>query len=234
MRGAEAARTGPSVGGVLVFSGSELIGSGVVGLLPREWREQIAVVSELSELRRRLEGQRAAVIVDAGDAQAQAAIRLASIHGGSTILLTGPEEGQFELDVLELADAIVNRDQAEPLTLRTALAAGRLGMRLVPRSLPVPAGAAPGFAGSLSEPARRALALLAEGMRDAEIARELNLSESAVRKLVQRTVRAVGARTRCQAVAVAARSGQLEPDAPAQGRENCQVALHPSAGHPSG
>jgi DNA-binding NarL/FixJ family response regulator len=46
-------------------------------------------------------------------------------------------------------------------------------------------------------------------MRDAEIARELNLSESAVRKLVQRTVRALGARTRCQAVALAARAGEL-------------------------
>jgi DNA-binding NarL/FixJ family response regulator len=203
---------------VLVFSGSELIGSGVVGLLPREWREQITIVSDLSELRRRLDGQRVAVIVDAGGEDAEAAIGLASGHGGSTILLAGPEDRGLDADVLELADAIVDRDEAEPLTLRTALAAGRLGMRLVPRSLPARTDGAPELSGPLSETARRALVLLAEGMRDAEIARELNLSESAVRKLVQRTVRAVGARTRCQAVAIVARAGQLEqpdPGAPA-------------------
>ena len=40
----------------------------------------------------------------------------------------------------------------------------------------------------LEEQARRVLTLLADGQRDAEMARELSLSESAVRKLVQRTV----------------------------------------------
>jgi DNA-binding NarL/FixJ family response regulator len=209
LRGSETARGGPSVGGVLVFSGSELIADGIVGLLPRDWRERITIVSELPDLRRRLDGQRAAVIVDAGGEDAAAAIRLTAVHGGSTILLIGPERTELEPDVLDLADAIVDRDDAEPLTLRTALAAGRLGMRLVPRSLPAPAAGAAPVGPALSDTARRALALLAEGMRDAEIARELNLSESAVRKLVQRTVRAVGARTRCQAVALAARAGEL-------------------------
>ena len=65
-------------------------------------------------------------------------------------------------------------------------------MRLVPRSLPatvaaVAAAERDGFA--LTDSGRRALVLLARGKRDAEIARELSLSESAVRKLVQRTVR---------------------------------------------
>jgi DNA-binding NarL/FixJ family response regulator len=209
LRAPEAGRSGPSVAGVLVFSGSELIADGIVGLLPRDWREQIVCVSELPELRRRLDGQRAAVIVDGGGEDAGAAIRLTAVHGGSTILLVGPERPELDHDVLDLADAIVERDDAEPLTLRTALAAGRLGMRLVPRSLPAPAVGTPPVAPSLSDIARRALELLAEGMRDAEIARELNLSESAVRKLVQRTVRAVGARTRCQAVALVARAGEL-------------------------
>jgi DNA-binding CsgD family transcriptional regulator len=202
-------RSGPSVGGLVVFSGSELIADGILGLLPRDWRERIAIVSELAELAHRLDGQRAAVIVDGGGEDASAAIRLTAVHGGATILLLGPEPQELEPDVLELADAIVERDDADPLMLRTALAAGRLGMRLVPRALPVPAGGVPVVGPSVSATARRALELLAEGMRDAEIARELNLSESAVRKLVQRTVRAVGARTRCQAVALMARSGEL-------------------------
>jgi DNA-binding NarL/FixJ family response regulator len=211
LRASESARSGPAVGGVIVFSGSELISDGVVGLLPRDWRERIAIVSDVPELRRRLAGQRAAVIVDGSGEDAAAAIRLTSVHGGSTILLLGPEANALEPDVLELADAIVDRDHAEPLTLRTALAAGRLGMRLVPRSLPAPPASAPALGPAVSDTARRALGLLAEGMRDAEIARELNLSESAVRKLVQRAVRAVGARTRCQAVALAARNGELVP-----------------------
>jgi DNA-binding NarL/FixJ family response regulator len=209
LRAPQDARSGPSVGGVVVFSGSELIGDGVVGLLPRDWRARIAVASDLAELRRRLDGQRAAVIVDAGGEDAEAAVRLIAVHGGSSILLIGPEDHGLQADVLELADAIIERDLVEPLTLRTALAAGRLGMRLVPRSLPAAEAGAPVIGSSLSDTARRALELLAEGMRDAEIARELNLSESAVRKLVQRTVRAVGARTRCQAVALAARAGEL-------------------------
>jgi DNA-binding CsgD family transcriptional regulator len=209
LRPSEAARSSQPVAGVVVFSRSELIGDGVVGLLPRDWRERIAIVSDLSELRRRLDGQRTAVIVDAGGEDAEAATRLIAVHGGSAILIVGSDARGLEPDVLELADAIVDRDDAEPLTLRTALAAGRLGMRLVPRSSPAPAGAAPVLAPSLSDTARRAMALLADGMRDAEIARELNLSESAVRKLVQRTVRALGARTRCQAVALAARAGEL-------------------------
>jgi DNA-binding NarL/FixJ family response regulator len=84
-------------------------------------------------------------------------------------------------------------------------------MRLTPRSMPTAPGAIEGAPGvALPDSARRVLELLSDGMRDAEIALELNLSESAVRKLVQRTVRAVGARTRCQAVAIAARTGQLD------------------------
>jgi DNA-binding NarL/FixJ family response regulator len=80
-------------------------------------------------------------------------------------------------------------------------------MRLLPRTLP-PSPSAPAEEGAspLGEQARRALALLADGYRYADMARELNLSESGVRKLVQRTVHDLGARTRCQAVAIAARA----------------------------
>ena len=42
-------------------------------------------------------------------------------------------------------------------------------------------------------------------MRDAEIALAMNISESAVRKHVQRTVQSLGARTRYQAMAIIAR-----------------------------
>jgi DNA-binding NarL/FixJ family response regulator len=107
------------------------------------------------------------------------------------------------------------RDEVDSRSLRMALAAGSLGLKVTAQRLMIGAPAGVGGAdvgaapSELSEPAQRALALLAEGKRDAEIAVELSLSESATRKLIQRTVRRTGARTRCQAVAIAVRGGEL-------------------------
>jgi DNA-binding CsgD family transcriptional regulator len=221
LRSADATPSTPATGGIVVFSSSELIGDGLIGLLPREWRDRVALARDLAGLERLLDGPRSSVIVDADTAGAGPALRITRVGGGSAILLVGASVRGLDPELLDEADAVVRRDEAEPLTLRVALAAGRVGMRLVPRSLPadVAAVAAAERDGSaLTDSARRALVLLAQGKRDAEIARELSLSESAVRKLIQRTVRAVGARTRCQAVAITARTGQLgdlsEPAAP--------------------
>jgi DNA-binding CsgD family transcriptional regulator len=202
----------PATGAIVVFSSSELIGDGLIALLPREWREWITLARDLAGLEQLLDGPRPSVIVDADTAGAGPAVRITRVSGGSAILLVGDSIRGLDPELLEEADAVVRRDEVEPLTLRVALAAGRVGMRLVPRSLPaaVAAVAAAERDGSaLTDSGRRALVLLAQGKRDAEIARELSLSESAVRKLIQRTVRSVGARTRCQAVAITARTGQL-------------------------
>ena len=203
--------TTPASGAIVLFSSSELIGDGLIGLLPREWRGQIALARDLAELERLLDGPRSSVIVDADTAGAGPAVRITRVRGGSAILLVGASVRGVDPELLDEADAVVRRDEAEPLTLRVALAAGRVGMRLVPRSLPVVAAdtAAERGGSGLTDSGRRALVLLAQGKRDAEIAPELSLSESGVRKLVQRTVRSVGARTRCQAVAITARTGQL-------------------------
>jgi len=48
----------------------------------------------------------------------------------------------------------------------------------VPRPVPSLDGAGDSWLAELSEPAQRALELLAGGMRDAEIARELHLSRA--------------------------------------------------------
>jgi DNA-binding CsgD family transcriptional regulator len=217
LRAADAPAPTPTTGAIVVFSSSELIGDGLIGLLPREWRDKIALARDLAGLERLLDGPRSSVIVDADTAGAGPALRITRAGGGSAILLVGASVRGLDPELLDEADAVVRRDEAEPLTLRVALAAGRVGMRLVPRSLPAVAGAAgaAGAAGTerggsaLTDSGRRALVLLAQGKRDAEIARELSLSESAVRKLIQRTVRSVGGRTRCQAIAITARSGQL-------------------------
>jgi DNA-binding NarL/FixJ family response regulator len=192
-------------GNMVVFSRSELIGDGVVGLLPREWRQRTAIVPDIETLERSVESARTSVIIDGDTPAAAEALRVTRARGGSAIMLLGHNLAEFEPESLEQADAILHRDETEALMLRIALAAGRLGMRLVPRSLPAADPASDAAIANLSEPARRALALLGEGMRDAEIAGHLHLSESAVRKLIQRTVRSVGARTRCQAIAIVTR-----------------------------
>jgi DNA-binding CsgD family transcriptional regulator len=211
LRAPDAARPTAPTGSIVVFSGSDVIGAGLAGLLPREWRDRIELCSDLHELGQLLDAQRADVIVDADAPGADEALRLARAHGGSAVLLLGPNSAAFAPELHDQADAIIRRDEADALTLRISLVVGRMGMRLLPRDTePTAPGRPSGPPGAvIPEPGRRVLALLAQGMRDAEIARELNLSESAVRKLVQRTVRIVGARTRSQAVAIAARSGEL-------------------------
>jgi DNA-binding NarL/FixJ family response regulator len=199
--------TGPRV---VVFSAREVIAQGLVGLLPDDWRARAEIAVDMAALERTAVASLTATILDAGHPEVQEAARFTRSRGGSVIVLLGSLEETLSPVLHEDADAIVVRDDVEALTLRVALAAGRLGMRLLPRRLPPAAAESVEQTRTrLDEPAKRALAFLADGLRDAEIARELNLSESAVRKLIQRTVRRGGARTRCEAVAAAVRDGEL-------------------------
>jgi DNA-binding NarL/FixJ family response regulator len=196
---------------VVVFCDRDVIAHGLVGLLPDEWRDRGEIAADIPALERALLRSVTATVVDAGHADAAQAARLTRSRGGSVVVLIASIQQKLSNPLYEDADAIVVRDEVEPLMLRVALATGRLGMRLVPRGLSPSASRSPHDVAqtSLGEPAQRALELLADGLRDAEIALELNLSESAVRKLIQRTVRQSGSRTRCQAVAAAVRDGEL-------------------------
>jgi DNA-binding NarL/FixJ family response regulator len=196
---------------VVVFCDRDVIAHGLVGLLPGDWRDRAEIAADMPALELSVSRSVTATIVDAGHTDASEAARLTRSRGGSVVVLIASIQQNLSPALYEDAAAIVVRDEVEPLTLRVALAAGRLGMRLLPRGLS-PAASRPSQNAPqtvLGEPAQRALELLADGKRDAEIALELNLSESAVRKLIQRTVRRVGARTRCQAVAAAVRGGEL-------------------------
>jgi DNA-binding NarL/FixJ family response regulator len=194
---------------VLVFSAHALLAQGVVQLLPEAWHDHATVAPGIDALGN---APVSAVIVDLSTPHATA-VAAATRAGGATVILLVPgAEQPLEPELLELADAVLLRDEVEARTLRLALAAGPLGMRLLPRRVPL-AWRMPDTAPAATEPlgdrAQRALALLADGLRDAEIAHHLSLSESAVRKLIQRAVRSSGARTRCQAIAAAIRSGEL-------------------------
>jgi len=173
-----------------------------------------------------------AALIDLGAAGAEQALRLARVRAETLIALVPNLRHPLDATLSSEADAILLRDELEPELVLLALTAERHGVRLVARGLDVisPGRTVPGVSGAnaltsagqgssgsgavadttaSTDVANRALALLADGLRDAEIARILHLSESATRKLIQRTVRRLGARTRAQAVAEAVRDGQI-------------------------
>lgn len=191
---------------VAVLCGSEVIQRGLVALLPEEWQARAAVVADVVSLGWAMVDSCAAVIIDGSHAGARDGIRLARGRGVAVVVIADAASELLMDPILDETDAILIRDEVDQFVLRMALAAGRLGMRLLPRRIST---AQARVEPRLGEDGRRALTMLASGQRDADIARKLNLSESAVRKLVQRTVRAMGARTRCEAVAIATRGGLL-------------------------
>jgi two-component system, NarL family, nitrate/nitrite response regulator NarP len=205
----------------IVYSDRAVIAQGLVRLLPEPWRRGARVVSDST---RPMQTE----TVPSGDAPAAAVVDLsasgaaemaARIGEGGAILIVLVASSREAIDATaaEHADAILVRDEVTPETLRLAFEAAALGMRLLPRVLPSSIG---GVARSgttvesLGQPAQRAIELLADGMRDAEIARELHMSESAARKVIQRAVHRLGARTRSQAVAIGVREGALQAPGP--------------------
>jgi DNA-binding NarL/FixJ family response regulator len=203
---------------VLAYSDTPVVAEGIVELLPPTWREDIVIAGSATRLETDVPLD--AAIIDLATPGAAEAVAITRTRRASAILLLASVDEPLDPALVDEADAVLLRDEVEARTLRIALAAGSLGLRVTPRALPFAGSAWTGNSAEigdrtgarsseLSGPAQQALALLAEGMRDAEIARELSLSESATRKLIQRAVRRTGARTRCQAVAAAVRGGEL-------------------------
>ena len=56
LRSVDATPPTPPTGAIVVFSSSELIGDGLIALLPREWRDRIALARDLAGLERLLDG----------------------------------------------------------------------------------------------------------------------------------------------------------------------------------
>jgi DNA-binding NarL/FixJ family response regulator len=199
---------------ILAYSDRPLTVAGISELF-REGRLAPAIVEQATDPQalEPMAGLRAAFI-DLEAAGATEALHLARARSEAVIALI-PHPG-YEVDpaIIADADAILQQDELDPQLVALALAAARHAVRLVARELVVGyaqelSPAIPGALGAPGEASARALELLSEGYRDAEIALALNLSESATRKLIQRTVRRAGARTRCQAVAAAVRAGEL-------------------------
>jgi DNA-binding NarL/FixJ family response regulator len=205
-RGAGIAALASAAPRVEVLAAQRVLAEGVMELLLDAWSESsAAIVEHVDSLEPDPLG---AVVIDADRADAAAAAAQAQARGATVIVLVRSQSTPLAAALHDAADAILLRDEADARALRLALAAGRVGMRLVPRAMPPPAtGSRLGRAGGeLGDQAGRALRLLAAGRRDAEIAQELELTEGAVRKLIQRAVKRSGARTRCEAVAAFVRA----------------------------
>jgi DNA-binding NarL/FixJ family response regulator len=195
---------------MLVFSDRPVIGSGLVELVPREWHPTASWHVDLDSFGGALGDRSAFAIVDAGALAADVAIELAVAAAVPYLLLLDRRDARIAPATLLAASAILLTDELDGQILELAITAVLRGLRLFPEGI-LPTVAAPRADGRQSADRMDvALALVARGYRDADIAAELNLSESAARKLVQRAVTRLGARTRCQAIVKAIDRGDLE------------------------
>jgi DNA-binding NarL/FixJ family response regulator len=97
-----------------------------------------------------------------------------------------------------------------------AVVAPRILKRLLDRfaeSLPDPAAAPPKAMGVLTEREREVLVQVARGLSNAEIARELSVSETTIKTHVGHVLTKLGLRDRVQAVVLAYESGLVRPGA---------------------
>lgn len=139
-------------------------------------------------------------------------------HDANARLLNGAHQAGVSLvlplaaDLNELSAwvaVLAESAQPQPLAIWLQLAAAHTRTALLPETYALP----------LAAQQRRLLGLMARGLTNAGIARELGLSEKTVRNHVSRLLGKLGARTRTEAVLMAVASHQLsipasQPPAP--------------------
>lgn len=192
---------------VLVYSDRELVAAGLSRMTRYEAGAAAITVSRPHALAAALPGS-TSVIIDLEAEGAVEAAMLASRSNAAVVLIAATTGSTMPDSLLSVADAVLGADQLDQGALGFALSATRQGMRIIPRELGSPIPSASGE----RRPGERALwvlSALGEGKRDGEIALDLGITESAARKIAQRAVQAMGARTRCQAVAMAVGAGWI-------------------------
>lgn len=194
---------------LLVFCDRPVIGGGLVGLLPDDWRGCAARHADLESFARALDETTGLAVIDAGSLGAQACAELTVAAAVPFLLLLDRADARVAPAMLRAASAVLLTEELDRQTMRLAVSAALHRLRLFPESVNPMAAAPPPGDHPLADRMDVALALVAGGCRDAEIAARLNLSESAARKLVQRAVARLGARTRCQAIVRAIDRGDV-------------------------
>jgi DNA-binding NarL/FixJ family response regulator len=208
-----ALESGPSAANdreLLVFCDRPIICSGVIGLLPDEWRRSAARHAELHSFVAALSESTGLALIDANALGAQTCAELTAAAAVPFLVLLDRPDARVAPEMLRAANAILLTEGLDRETMRLAIGAALRRLRLFPETLDLMSAVS--SSGPPPPPDRMdvALALVAGGCRDAEIASKLNLSESAARKLVQRAVARLGARTRCEAIVRAMDRGDVQ------------------------
>lgn len=185
---------------LLVFCDRPIICSGVVGLLPDEWRGSAARHAELHSFVGALSESTGLALIDASALGAQTCAELTAAAAVPFLVLLDRADARVAPEMLRAANAVLLTEDLDRETMQLAVGAALRRLRLFPESVDLMAAATSARPQPPSDRMDVALALVAGGCRDAEIASKLNLSESAARKLVQRAVARLGARTRCEAI----------------------------------
>jgi DNA-binding NarL/FixJ family response regulator len=176
--------------------------------------DDLSVARELpgGPLTRTIAGNRSGTLLlglRAGDdveAQIEAARLLARVV---IVVLDGDDPGVIEAALRASADGYVLVDLLDLDTLRAALIASNEGACPIPPELGGPWRTGGARVAGLSSRTLEVLRSLADGLHDDEIATQLGIGASSVRKHVLTAQARLRARTRTQAVAMAARRGLL-------------------------
>lgn len=195
---------------LLVFCDRPIICGGLVGLLPDDWRGSAARHADLDSFAGALSESTGLVLIDANAHGAQACAELTAAAAVPFLVLIERADVRVAPGMLRMANAVLLTDDVDRQTMYLAVGAALMRLRLFPETVDLMAPARPAGAHPPRDRMDEALALVADGCRDAEIASRLNLSESAARKLVQRAVARLGARTRCQAIVRAIDRGDVQ------------------------
>ena len=195
---------------LLVFCDRPIICSGVVGLLPDEWRGSAARHAELHSFVGALSESTGLALIDASALGAHTCAELTAAAAVPIIVLLDRADARVAPEMLRVANAVLLTEDLDRETMHLAIGAAVRRLRLFPETVDLMAAASSTRPDARPDRMDVALALVAGGCRDAEIASKLNLSESAARKLVQRAVARVGARTRCEAIVRAMDRGHVQ------------------------
>ena len=125
------------------------------------------------------------------------------------VVLDGEDPDVIDAALRAHADGYVLIDLLDADTLRAALSAASEGVRMIPPELGGPWRKENARAAGLSSRTLEVLRSLADGLHDDEIATQLGIGASSVRKHILSAQARLRARTRTQAVAMAARRGLL-------------------------
>lgn len=198
---------------ILAVDDRPLLRSGLARVARRAFGAGALPVGDLAQAAaatRLLDAQPRALLLGlhAGDDPATLLERARRIAAMVIVVLDLGDPALIRAALAARADGYLLVERATPDELRATLEAAEAGIRAVPAELrTVPAGGA--VPAAITPRCLEVLRLLAAGLHDDEIAGELGISTSSVRKHVAGAQQRLVARTRTQAVAMAARDGLL-------------------------